>query len=154
GAYDRALSHLRRGGSDGGEPRRSARRDRDRGDRCAGRQTRLQEGASQVRQRQEGVTMRNGATALADREGETLIEVKLPGRSYDIVIGENLLASSGRRIAAVLDGARAAVVSDANVAKLHLPALKASLSEQKLLLGEAVVEPGEASKSFPVLASL
>jgi 3-dehydroquinate synthase len=98
--------------------------------------------------------MRDGATALADRKGETIIEVKLPGRNYPIVIGENLLASAGRRIASALPGARAAVVTDANVAKLHLPALKASLEPETLLLGEVVVEPGEASKSFPVLASL
>jgi 3-dehydroquinate synthase len=98
--------------------------------------------------------MRDGATALAAREGETNIEVALPGRGYAIVIGEHLLASSGQRIAAALKGARVAVVTDANVAALHLPALKASLSEQGLLLGEVIVEPGEASKSFPVLASL
>jgi 3-dehydroquinate synthase len=98
--------------------------------------------------------MRDGATALASREGETIIEVALPGQSYAIIIGEDLLASSGHRIAAALKGARAAVVTDATVAALHLPALKASLSEQGLLLGEVIVEPGEASKSFPVLAAL
>ncbi|HET9573422.1 MAG TPA: 3-dehydroquinate synthase, partial [Methyloceanibacter sp.] len=98
--------------------------------------------------------MRDGATALATREGETIIEVTLPGRSYAVVIGEDLLASSGRRIAAGVKGARAAIVTDANVAALYLPALKASLSEQGLLLGEVVVEPGETSKCFPVLASL
>jgi 3-dehydroquinate synthase len=98
--------------------------------------------------------MRDGATALAARAGETIIEVKLPGRSYAIVIGEELLPSSGRQIVSALKGARAAVVTDANVAGLHLGALKAGLAEQGLLLGEVVVEPGEASKSFPVLASL
>jgi len=98
--------------------------------------------------------MRDGATALASREGETIIEVTLPGRSYAVVIGENLLASSGRRLAAAVKGARAAIVTDANVAALYLPALKASLAEQGLLLGEVVVEPGEASKCFAVLASL
>ncbi|MGA9603139.1 MAG: 3-dehydroquinate synthase [Methyloceanibacter sp.] len=98
--------------------------------------------------------MRDGATALAAREGETIIEVALPGRSYAIVIGENLLAASGRRIAAAVKGARAAIVTDANVAALYLPALKSSLAEQGLLLGEVVIEPGEASKCFPVLASL
>ena len=98
--------------------------------------------------------MRDGATALATREGETIIEVALPGRSYAVVIGEDLLASSGRRIAAAVKGARAAIVTDANVAGLYLPALKASLAEQGLLLGEVVVDPGEASKCFPVLASL
>jgi 3-dehydroquinate synthase len=98
--------------------------------------------------------MRDGATALASREGETIIEVALPGRSYAVVIGEDLLAASGRRIAAALKGARAAVVTDANVAALHLSALKRSLDEQGILLGEVIVEPGEASKSFPMLASL
>ena len=45
-------------------------------------------------------------------------------------------------------------MTDANVAALHLPVLKASLDAQGLLLGEVVVAPGEASKSFPVLATL
>ena len=31
--------------------------------------------------------MRDGATALAQDRSETIIEVKLPGRSYAIVIG-------------------------------------------------------------------
>src|SRR4029078_2804574 len=39
-------------------------------------------------------------------------------------------------------------------AALHLPQLKASLDKQGLLLGEVVVAPGEASKSFPVLDRL
>ena len=62
--------------------------------------------------------MRDGATALATPESETIIEVELPGRSYAIVIGEHLLASAGQRIAAALPGARVAVVTDANVAAL------------------------------------
>jgi 3-dehydroquinate synthase len=98
--------------------------------------------------------MRDGATALASDQGETTIEVKLPGRSYPIVIGEGLLGSAARRIAAALPGARCAVVSDRNVAALYLAPLKASLDQQGLFLGEAVVSPGEASKSFAVLAPL
>ena len=98
--------------------------------------------------------MRDGATALAQDRSETIIEVELPGRSYAIVIGEDLLASSGQRIATALPGARVAVVTDANVAALHLPALKASLDRQSFLLGEVVVAPGEASKSFSVLDRL
>ena len=98
--------------------------------------------------------MRDGATALASGQGETTIEVTLPGRSYAIVIGEGLIASAGRRIAAALPGARCAVVSDRNVAALYLGPLKASLDQHGLFLGEAVVSPGEASKSFSVLAPL
>jgi 3-dehydroquinate synthase len=98
--------------------------------------------------------MRDGATALASGQGETTIEVTLPGRSYAIVIGEELIPSAGRRIAAALPGARCAVVSDRNVAAFYLGSLKASLDQRGLFLGEAVVSPGEASKSFSVLAPL
>jgi len=98
--------------------------------------------------------MRDGATALASGQSETTIEVTLPERSYPIVIGEGLIVSAGRRIAAVLPGARCAVVTDQNVAALYLAPLKASLEAQGLFLGDAVVAAGEASKSFPVLARL
>jgi 3-dehydroquinate synthase len=98
--------------------------------------------------------MRDGATALASGQSETTIEVTLPGRSYPIVIGEGLIASAGRRIAAALPGARCAVVTDQNVAALYLAPLKESLEAQGLFLGDAVVAAGEASKSFPVLARL
>jgi 3-dehydroquinate synthase len=96
--------------------------------------------------------MRKGSAALAPDAGETTIAVKLGERSYDIVIGRHLLDETGARIAAALPGARCAVVSDATVADLYLKRLKASLG--KSCLGEAVVAPGEASKSFPVLAEV
>ena len=98
--------------------------------------------------------MRDGATALASGQSETTIEVTLPGRSYPIVIAEGPIASTGCRIAAVLPGARCAVVSDRNVAALYLAPLKADLEAQGLFLGDAVVAAGEASKSFPVLTKL
>lgn len=85
---------------------------------------------------------------------ETTIDVALAERSYDIVIGENLIASAGERLAAKLPGARFAVVSDSNVAALHLGPLKAGLEQNRTFLGAAVVAPGEASKSFAVLAKL
>jgi 3-dehydroquinate synthase len=98
--------------------------------------------------------MRDGATALAGAEREITIEVPLSGRPYDIVIGEDLNGTAGERIAAALSNARCAVVSDANVADLYLAPLKDNLEQQGLFLGSAVVGPGEASKSFPVLAKL
>ncbi|MGH6736789.1 MAG: 3-dehydroquinate synthase [Methyloceanibacter sp.] len=98
--------------------------------------------------------MRDGAIAPAGGASETTVEVALAGRSYAIVIGEGLIASAGRRIAAALPRARCAVVSDANVARLHLAPLKASLEQDGIFLGSAVVAPGETSKSFPVLEKL
>src|SRR6478672_5381644 len=94
--------------------------------------------------------MRDQLAALA--ANEIAIRVELGERSYDIFIGDDLLEAAGSRIAATLPGARCAVVSDANVAALYLDRLKASLGE--LFLGEVVVTPGEASKSFPVLADV
>jgi len=98
--------------------------------------------------------MRDGATVLASGQGETIVEVELPARSYPIVIGDGLIGSAGRRIAAALPGARCVVVTDRNVAELYLAAVKTSLDQDGLFLGEVVVSPGEASKSFPVLAPL
>ncbi|GFO82177.1 MAG: 3-dehydroquinate synthase [Methyloceanibacter sp.] len=85
---------------------------------------------------------------------ETQIDVALAARGYPVVIGENLIAGAGPRLKAALPGARFAVVSDANVAALHLTPLKTSLEAEGVFLGSAVVAPGEASKSFPVLARL
>ncbi|MBC8020026.1 MAG: 3-dehydroquinate synthase [Methyloceanibacter sp.] len=96
--------------------------------------------------------MESGTAILA--RAETAVEVSLGARSYPVIIGERLLAAAGQWVAATLPGARCAVVSDANVAALHLAPLKASLVEHGLFLGEALVAPGEASKSFPVLATL
>jgi 3-dehydroquinate synthase len=82
----------------------------------------------------------------------TIVKVALGDRSYDIVIGENLLDGSAGLIAGSVSGARLAVVSDDNVAALYLPKLKSELLASGHYLGEVVVTPGEASKSFPTLA--
>ena len=57
-----------------------------------------------------------------------VVEVALGERSYDIVIGRGLLASLGPRIAALRPGAKAAVVTDETVARLHLAAARAALA--------------------------
>ena len=95
--------------------------------------------------------MGDGTATLA---AETTIDVGLAERGYAVVIGEELIASAGSRLKALLPQARFAVVSDANVAGLHMAPLKDSLEQEGLFLGSAVVAPGEASKSFPVLAKL
>ena len=92
--------------------------------------------------------------SVQGRSAETEILVTLASRGYPIIIGEDLTADAGPRLKELLPGARFAVVSDANVAALHLDPLKASLERENLFLGSAVVAPGESSKSFPVLAKL
>jgi 3-dehydroquinate synthase len=86
------------------------------------------------------------------RTGDPIVvDVALGERSYQIVIGRGLIASLGRRIAALRPDAKAAVVSDETVAKLHLAASLAALQDAKLQASSVVVAPGESSKSFPVL---
>ena len=47
--------------------------------------------------------------------------VALGARAYDIVIGRGLIASLGARVKALRPGAKLAIVTDATVAKHHLP---------------------------------
>ena len=98
--------------------------------------------------------MRAEATNSAPSKEIVTVEVKLPARSYAIHVGDGLVAQAGARIAAALPGARCAVVTDANVAALYLAPLKESLETRSVFLGDAIVTPGEQSKSFPVLARL
>lgn len=90
-----------------------------------------------------------------DGSGEpALIRVALGDRSYDVLIGRGLLALSGALIAERVGKARCAVVTDANVAQSHLAALQEALSARGQFAGAEVLAPGEATKSFPVLARL
>ncbi len=82
----------------------------------------------------------------------SLVTVDLGERSYDILIGRDLLASAGHEIASRLPGVRAAVVTDETVALLHLDHLAASLKEAGVGYEKIVLPSGEESKSFAGLA--
>ncbi len=77
-----------------------------------------------------------------------VVPVDLAGRAYDVHVGEGLIARAGERIAPLLKRARAVVVTDATVAKLHLPDLAASLAAAGIEAQTVVLPPGEATKSF------
>lgn len=83
------------------------------------------------------------------------VRVDLGPRSYDILIGPDLIAGAGQAIAARLPGRPLVVLTDATVAGLHLPALMASLAASGAPLLEPVVVPaGEASKDMGRLAAV
>jgi 3-dehydroquinate synthase len=84
------------------------------------------------------------------RAKPTVVEVSLGARSYDIVIGRDILATLGSRIAALRPGARAYIVTDENVARHYIGAAKASLDHAGVTMNSIVVAPGEASKSYRV----
>lgn len=82
------------------------------------------------------------------------VTVPLGERSYDVVIGEGLLARAGAMIAPLAPRRRAFVVTDENVARLHLAALRASLQQAGVESGEIVLPAGEHTKRFAALEAL
>jgi 3-dehydroquinate synthase len=77
-----------------------------------------------------------------------VVQVDLPGRSYDIVIGRGLLASLGQRIHALRPGTRAAIVTDETVAGHHLVPAELALKSSGVSCTAIRVPPGEQSKSY------
>jgi 3-dehydroquinate synthase len=78
----------------------------------------------------------------------TIIPVRLGARAYDVHVGQGLLARAGELIAPFAPSKRVFVVTDENVARLHLPALVASLTAAGLQCKRVVMPAGEESKSF------
>ena len=78
----------------------------------------------------------------------TIVHVPLPGRAYDIVIGDGVLARAGELIAEAMPAAACCIVSDETVAALHGPALAASLDLAGIRHSVVTVPAGEASKSY------
>ncbi|MCG8593092.1 MAG: 3-dehydroquinate synthase [Kiloniellales bacterium] len=82
------------------------------------------------------------------------LTVALGARSYEILVGEGLLAEAAARVAAVLPGRRLVVVTDETVARLHLPALSDALAAAGRDSPAIVLPSGEATKDFAHLQML
>ena len=87
------------------------------------------------------------------RAANRTVPVALGERSYDILIGPGLLTRAGQLVRARFPKARYGIVTDENVARHHLKTLEAALGADRLR-GTVVLEPGESTKSFRVLAPL
>ena len=82
------------------------------------------------------------------------VRVELGPRSYDVLIGPGLIREAGQRIASALPGRRMAVVTDSNVADVHLAPMLASLRSVGIQTSDIVVPAGEGSKSFDELQTV
>ena len=82
------------------------------------------------------------------------LTVELGARSYDILVGDGLLATAGQRMAPLLRAPRVAVVSDETVAELYLDELMRALSAADIEARSYVVPAGEGTKDFGHLSSL
>lgn len=79
------------------------------------------------------------------------VNVALGDRSYDIHIASGLLSNAGELIKPVLKQSRVYIVTDENVASVHLDTLKAGLTAQGIDTFVEVLPPGEATKCFTSL---
>ncbi len=87
-------------------------------------------------------------TAPLKHSEPVIVDVSLGERTYDIVIGRDVLQSLGARIAALRPGARTAIVTDRNVARHWLERTEASLAAAGIATSRIVVEEGEGSKTY------
>ncbi|MEH7826879.1 3-dehydroquinate synthase [Gemmobacter sp. JM10B15] len=77
-----------------------------------------------------------------------VVPVALGARTYEVRIGQGLLARAGAEIAPLLRRKRVAVVTDAHVAALHWPALQAALAAEGITSEALVLPAGEATKGW------
>jgi len=86
--------------------------------------------------------------------GHQNLEVALGARSYDILVGEDLLSAAGRHIAPLLNNRRVMIVTDDNVAPLYLGTLEHALDDEAIAYEAFVLPAGEATKDFNHLEML
>jgi 3-dehydroquinate synthase len=79
------------------------------------------------------------------------VSVALAGRSYDIVIGRDVLNEIGPRLQKLAPKARVAIITDQNVAERHLVRLETALAQVDIVSTTLVLKAGEATKSFAEL---
>lgn len=82
------------------------------------------------------------------------VPVSLGDRSYDVLIGADLLARAGETISPLLKRPYVPIVTDETVAALHLETLTKSLEANGIECVPIVLPPGEATKSFKHLEEL
>ncbi|MDG2341435.1 MAG: 3-dehydroquinate synthase, partial [Paracoccaceae bacterium] len=77
------------------------------------------------------------------------VHVALGDRAYDIFIGPGLIEAAPSHIAPFLNRNRVAIVTDENVAALHLSALETAFSDAGIESVSLALPAGEATKGWP-----
>ena len=79
------------------------------------------------------------------------VHVDLGARSYDVRIGQGLLARAGQEIVALAGRRRVAILTDETVASRHLPALQAALAAEGIEAPALALAAGEGTKNWAQL---
>ena len=85
---------------------------------------------------------------MTPRPAPASMTVELGPRSYDILVGDGLLADAGPLARSVLAEPRVIVVTDANVAGRWLETVEMSLDDAGIAHDSIVLEAGEQTKDF------
>jgi len=81
--------------------------------------------------------------------GMSIVTVALGERTYEVVVGPGALSGLGARLKPLVSRGKVAIITDEQVAALHLAAAKASLAEAGIgHLGDIILPAGEQTKSF------
>ncbi|TVR81595.1 MAG: 3-dehydroquinate synthase [Rhodospirillales bacterium] len=95
-----------------------------------------------------------GTSRTAEAAGATVLRVELGDRSYDVVVGSDLLTTVGARLKPLLPTSRVVVVTDETVAPLYLAVVQGSLDEAGVAHQSVVLPTGERTKDFAHLEHL
>lgn len=87
-------------------------------------------------------------------EDVACVPVELGGRRYDVLVGPGALAAAQDRLGPCFPRGRAILVTDRNVAGLHLKTVCDWLEGAGLRPDPVILEPGETSKSWAGLQAL
>ncbi|MGI9390517.1 MAG: 3-dehydroquinate synthase [Boseongicola sp.] len=82
----------------------------------------------------------------------TTVQVQLGERAYDVRIGCGLLSHAGAEIAPLLQRPHVAVITEENVASLHLDALLKGLARENITASVLELPQGETTKSWEHLS--
>jgi 3-dehydroquinate synthase len=85
---------------------------------------------------------------------QSKLTVGLGDRAYDIAIGPDLIDRAGETLNPIVVNRHIIIVSDKNVAKLHLARLEAGFKPHARKIDHFALAAGEASKSMAVLSRL
>ena len=82
------------------------------------------------------------------------LTVSLSERTYNIHVGRGLVGNADIHAGPFLTGRHAVIISDSQVAPLHLNKLNIACSRATRRCDELIIPAGEASKSMPVLSEM
>ena len=85
---------------------------------------------------------------------QEIVKVKLQERSYDILIGDNIINNLAKNLQKIGNFSKVFIITDTNVAKFHLDQVSAILNKANIEHKNIIVDAGEKTKDFQNLHNI